>query len=408
MGCESCGQQNGQTPKGCRSNGHCLKGGCTRKNSFDWLSALDLHDPMDMGLVEVSFKNGSRTDFYYNSDRLDVHTGDMVVVEAQGGVDVGRLNLTGELVRLQMKKKRVNRDSIHFKLLRKANIRDIEKLQSARKLEYDTLVQARVIAKSLGLKMKLGDIEYRADKRKATFYYTADGRVDFRELVKSYARAFKIKVEMRQIGARQESARIGGIGACGRELCCSTWLSDFKSVSTSAARYQNIAINQAKLSGQCGRLKCCLNYELSTYLDALKDFPKKADVLYSELGKARLVKMDIFKGLLYYVYQNEGRSGEMIVLSKERVAEIQQMNKNGERPDSLKDVRLEEPSKPRTDFEDNLTGVIELPPEKRRRKSRRKKGRQGKSSTSGKRRRNVKNQRNRPNNADGRSRQKGA
>ncbi len=368
MGCESCGQVNAGTPKGCQSKGNCSKGGCTRKNSFDWLSKLDFHDPLDMHMVEVSFKDGSRTDFYLNSDRIDVHTGDLVVVESQGGTDVGRLNLSGELVRLQMKKKKVHASAVQFKVLRKANERDLEKLESARNLEYQTLVQARVIAKSLGLKMKIGDIEYRADKRKATFYYTADGRVDFRELVKSYAQAFKVKVEMRQIGARQESARIGGIGSCGRELCCSTWLSDFKSVSTSAARYQNIAINQTKLSGQCGRLKCCLNYELDTYLDALKGFPKKADYLITEAGKAKLIKMDIFKGMMFYAYQNTDRGTVMIALTKERVSEIQQMNKKGQKPEELLDKYDVQIVEDKTDFDENLTGVIDLPPEKRKKR----------------------------------------
>ena len=373
MGCESCGQINGENPKGCQSKGNCLTGGCTRKNAYDWLSRLDLHDPMDMHIVEVSFKNGSRTDFYLNADRLDVHTGDQVVVESNGGTDLGRINLSGELVRLQMKKKKIHRDAVHFKVLRLANTRDLEKLASARKLEHQTLVQARVISKSLGLDMKIGDIEYRADKRKATFYYTAEGRVDFRELVKSYAQAFKVKVEMRQIGVRQESARIGGIGSCGRELCCSTWLSDFKSVSTSAARYQNIAINQTKLSGQCGRLKCCLNYELDTYMDALKGFPKKADYLLTEVGKARLMKMDIFKGLMFYAYVNNERGMALIPLSKERAIEIQSMNKKGLKPEELIDKTSANIEEAPTDFDDNLTGVIDLPPEqKKRRKSRKK------------------------------------
>ena len=246
-------------------------------------------------------------------------TGDMVVVEASNGYDVGRVSLSGELVRLQMKKKRVNEDRVVSKVIRIANERDLEKLEEARSKEQRAMVRARVIARLLGLQMKIGDVEYQGDNRKATFYYTADGRVDFRELVRSFANEFRVKIEMRQIGSRQESGRIGGLGPCGRELCCSTWLSNFKSVSTSAARYQNLAINQTKLSGQCGRLKCCLNYELDSYLDALDDFPKRADVLKTADYRYELLKTDIFKGIMYYIQKLERGRGPVIAINKDRV-----------------------------------------------------------------------------------------
>ena len=243
------------------------------------------------------------------------------------------------------------------------------------------MVQARAISRSLGLDMKVGDVEFQGDKRKATFYYTADGRVDFRELVRSYAKEFKVKIEMRQIGARQESARIGGIGACGRELCCSTWLSDFKSVSTTAARYQNISINQTKLSGQCGRLKCCLNYELDSYVDALEDFPRKADHIKTKKGRASLIKTNIFKGLLFYSYDDPMLRGPMVALSKQRVKDIQAMNKSGEYPEDLLDVeamlKQEQEKSAKVEFAD-VTGDIELPETKRRRKGNNKNKRKGK------------------------------
>lgn len=378
MGCTSCSSGSKGTPKGCGDKGNCNTGGCNKRNTFDWINTLELSDPLEFNMVEVSFKKGSRKDFYIKKDYHQCNTGDMVLVESSSGYDVGEVSLSGELVRLQMKKRRVAPDRIQHNVIRKANFRDLEKLKEARSLEKQALVSARVIARSLGLDMKVGDVEYQGDKRKATFYYTAEGRVDFRELVKSYAREFKVKIEMRQIGARQESARIGGIGACGRELCCSTWLSDFRTVTTTAARYQNIAINQTKLSGQCGRLKCCLNYELDAYMDALEDFPRKADAIKTKKGKAILIKTNIFKGLLYYTYIDPMLRGPMVALSKQRVKDIQEMNKNGEFPEELQDVatiaRIEEESKVNEEvtFAD-VTGEIELPDHKRRRKKRSKK-----------------------------------
>jgi len=330
-------------------------------------------DTYDFNVIEVSFKNGARKGFYYNPPYIRVITGDMVVVEAKsGGFDVGRVSLSGELVKLQMKKKRVREDNFFQSVVRTANERDLEKLQEARDAERDTMITARVIARELKLNMKVGDVEYQGDKRKVTIYYTADGRVDFRELIRFYAKEFKVKIEMRQIGARQESARIGGIGSCGRELCCSTWLSGFRSVSTAAARYQNIAINQSKLSGQCGRLKCCLNYELDTYLDALKDFPKRADRVETEVGVAYLVKTDIFKGAMYYAYRNQPFS-KVHQLDKERVKEIQKMNKKGKKPAELIDYNKVELALADTEDETgfvDVTGQIELPPEERKKRRR--------------------------------------
>ncbi len=380
MGCSSCGT----SPGGCKNNGHCASGGCNRLNTFDWLSNIDMPDTYDFNIIEVSFKNGARKGFYYNPPYIRLLTGDMVVVEAKsGGFDVGRVSLSGELVKMQMKKKRVREDNFFQSVVRKANERDLEKLQEARDTERDTMIKSRVIARNLGLNMKIGDVEYQGDKRKVTVYYTADGRVDFRELIRHYAKEFKVKIEMRQIGARQESARIGGIGSCGRELCCSTWLSGFRSVSTAAARYQNIAINQSKLSGQCGRLKCCLNYELDTYLDALKDFPKRADRLETEVGVAYLVKTDIFKGLMYYAYRDQPFS-KTHQLDKERVKEIQKLNKKGKKPPELIDynrVEMEfarQAEEEETGFVD-VTGQIELPPEEKKRR----RGRDGKRRSSG-------------------------
>lgn len=386
MGCTGCSVSQNGKPGGCGSNGKCMtngcaSGGCNRLNTFDWLSDMEIEDVAPFDLVEVSFKNGSRKGFYRKQEHVQVVTGDMVVVETGTGYDVGRISLSGELVRLQMKKKRTNEESVVHGVLRRANERDLERLQEAREMEIPTMIQARAIARTLGLDMKIGDVEYQGDIRKATFYYTADGRVDFRELIRHFAKEFRVKVEMRQIGARQESARIGGIGSCGRELCCSTWLSDFKSVSTGAARYQNLAINQAKLSGQCGRLKCCLNYELDTYLDALDHFPEQAETLKTAAGTAVLVKTDIFKGLMYYAYEHENGRGKIYPLLLEQVKLIKKMNDAGERPADLGDGLPQQPAlsgkedgEPAVDFED-VTGVFELPDEKRKKKKKKKKNR---------------------------------
>jgi cell fate regulator YaaT (PSP1 superfamily) len=375
MACATC--QNG-SPLGCQNSGHCATGGCNKLNTYDWLSTYDFEDPTGTDIVEISFKKGARKEFFRNHPHHPANIKDIVVVDTGTGYDVGQLSLAGELVRLQMKKKRVKEQSITYPVIRVANDRDIERLNEFRGLEQQAMVRARAIAGTLGLEMKICDVEYRGDGRKATFYYTAEGRVDFRELVRLYAKEFQVKIEMRQIGARQESSRIGGIGSCGRELCCSTWLTDFKSVNTHAARYQNLSINQAKLSGQCGRLKCCLNYELDTYMEAMEEFPQDVDMLKFQGGRASLLKIDIFKRLLYYSVEMEKGRNSMAALSLDRVAEIKALNAKGQFPDQLQDpasVAEEE----QMDFAD-VTGDIELPDH---RKSKKKKKRKPHSSRPG-------------------------
>lgn len=337
-------------------------------NTYDWLSSMGVDDINGTDIVEVSFKNGARKQFFRNPTQPRCITGDMVLVDVGGGYDIGRISLSGELVNMQMKKRRVGADAVTQDVIRKANERDLERLQEAREAELPMMVRARAVARTLSLNMKIGDLEFQGDKRKATFYYTATGRIDFRELIRHYAKEFRIKVEMRQIGARQEAARIGGIGVCGRELCCSTWLTDFKSVSTSAARYQNLAINQSKLSGQCGRLKCCLNYELDTYLDALEHFPRHADRIETEAGRAILVKTDIFKGLMFYTY--EKNRGKFYALTVAQVKEMQALLSQGIRPTELSEtlvVVTNDDGDEEAGYAD-VTGAVELPDEKRRKK----------------------------------------
>ena len=296
MGCGSCGIK----PNGCKSNGGCNTGSCNRLNTYDWLYNMPVADiDSSCKVVEISFNNGSRKDFFRNVTLQQFEKGDMVSVEGVSGFDVGEVSLTGEIVRLQMKKRNVKEENPEMKkILRRSSDRDLEIWKQNKTREPQAIIRSRAIAKQLKLEMKISEVEMQADGRKATFFYIADGRVDFRELIKVYAGEFKLKVEMRQIGARQESAKVGGIGSCGRELCCATWLTDFKSVNTAAARYQNLSINQTKLSGQCGRLKCCLNYELDTYLDALQGFPDNCDTIQVTKGTANLIKRDIFRNRL--------------------------------------------------------------------------------------------------------------
>lgn len=373
MAC-GCSTTSGCKPTGCNSNGGCSTGGCNRKNTYDWLSDLDIPDPSSYDVVEISFKHGSRKSFYRCPSNLHLNTGDMVAVESNTGYDVGRISLSGELVRLQMRKKRATEKHVIYNVLRRANERDLERLSEARELEMPTLVRARAIAASLGLDMKIGDVEFQGDKRKVTFFYTAEGRIDFRELIRHYAGEFRSKIEMRQIGARQEAGMIGGLGPCGRELCCSTWLTDFKSVTTHAARYQNLAINQAKLSGQCGRLKCCLNYELDTYLEAIGEFPQDVDRLMTKEGRINLIKTDIFKGLMYYAYDRDQGRGKIYALDKEKVKTFVEMNKRGEQPEGLaSEAVIFNTQEDEHSFDDQVTGIVELPPDKKRSKSRRNK-----------------------------------
>lgn len=350
-------------------------------STFDWLSHLGLDDSRPTHYVEVSFKDGASKGFYRLKPGLQVYTGDNVAVETKSGYDVGRVTLSGELVRIQMRKKRTQEKHVHHEVLRIANLRDLDRMKEARQKEKGALVKARAIVRTTKVEMKVSDVEYQGDGRKLTIYYVAEKRVDFRELIRQFAHSFRTKIEMRQIGARQESARIGGIGSCGRELCCSTWLSDFQSVNTSAARYQDIAINQSKLSGQCGRLKCCLNYELDTYLEALEAFPKKADKLRTDAGLAILIKTDIFKQLMYYTYK-ENR-GALYSIPVEKVHEVIALNKEGKTVTDLKSLEVVTVREDEPIYED-VIGAVELPTErKRKRKNRKKKRRPNIAGKSG-------------------------
>lgn len=334
MGCSSC-SSGGGTPRGCKNNGTCSSGGCNKLDVFDFLGNMSLGEgvsPFDM--YEVRFKN-SRKGFFRNSNNLSLQVGDVVVVEASPGYDVGVVSVGGELARIQIRKKAPDLKPLESKkILRIANQAEIDKWIQGRTLEKDVMYQARSLAVNLKLEMKISDVEYQADLSKATFYYTAEGRVDFRQLIKDMADKFKIRVEMRQIGSRQEASRLGGIGSCGRELCCSTWLTDFRTVSTSAARYQQLSLNPQKLAGQCGKLKCCLNYELDMYMDAIKEFPKSDVRLKTEKGNAFHIKTDVFKRQMWFAY--EGEMG-LISLTPDKVKDIIKMNKDGKLPKDLKE-----------------------------------------------------------------------
>ncbi|MCF3110409.1 hypothetical protein LL912_16610 [Niabella sp. CC-SYL272] len=339
MGCSSCGTATGGKPNGCKSNGGCSTGGCNRMNTYDWLRNLPVANTEDFcNVVEISFSKGTRKDFYRNTTLQLFEKGDLVTVEGVSGFDVGEVSLTGEIVRLQMKKYGVKEENPDMKkILRMATERDLDQRRVNKEREPEAVIRSRAIAKQLNLNMKISQVEMQADGRKATFFYIADGRVDFRELIKVYAQEFKVKVEMRQIGARQEAGKVGGIGSCGRELCCSTWLTDFKSVNTTVARYQNLSINQTKLSGQCGRLKCCLNYELDTYLDALQGFPNDCDQLQVAKGTAYLIKKDIFKNLMWYSLPD---SNKQYPLTIERVRKIKSLNRQNIVPEELEPVEV--------------------------------------------------------------------
>lgn len=308
-------------------------------NVFDWLANLPFSDPESTcKVIEVSFNNGSRKDYYRNTTPLFFEKGEAIAVEGVSGFDVGTVNLTGELVRLQLKKNNVKEDNPEMrKVLRRATENDLQRLRETKAREKEVMIRSRAIARQLKLEMKVAEVEIQADGRKATFFYIADDRVDFRELIKIYASEFKVKVEMRQIGARQEAGKVGGIGSCGRELCCSTWLTEFKSVNTNAARYQNLSINQIKLSGQCGRLKCCLNFELDTYLDALQHFPDDCESIEIARGRAFLVKKDIFRNLMWYTLPD---STKQYPLTLERVKKIKSLNQQGIKPEELEAVEV--------------------------------------------------------------------
>ena len=329
-------------------------------NTHDWLRNLPMSDVASAcKVMEVSFSQGTRKDFYRNPNLQLFEKGDLIAVEGVSGFDVGEVSLTGEIVRLQMKKRSVKEDNPEMKkVLRVATDRDIETWKQNKAREPEAVIRSRAIARQLKLDMKISQVEMQADGRKATFFYIADGRVDFRELIKVYASEFKLKVEMRQIGARQEAGKVGGIGSCGRELCCSTWLTDFKSVNTAAARYQNLSINQTKLSGQCGRLKCCLNYELDTYLDALQHFPDNCDVIQVAKGNAFLIKKDIFKNLMWYTLPDSTKHYPVPI---ETVRKIKAQNLQGIIPDELGAVEVTS-SKPKEEEPEfvELVGQISL------------------------------------------------
>lgn len=333
MGCASCGTGGSA---GCQNNGHCSSGGCNKLNVFDWLSNMDVPAMHRFDVVEVRFKNG-RKEFFRNAKRLDIVTGDPVVVDVPNGHHIGYISLQGELVRLQMTKKGIKDDEEIREIYRKATSRDLERWDEARNKEESVMYRTKEIIQQTKLEMKLTDVEFQADGTKATFFYSAEGRVDFRELIKLLASEFKIRVEMRQISVRQEAGRIGGLGVCGRELCCSTWLTDFKNVSTSAARYQNLSLNPSKLSGQCGRLKCCLNYELDTYMEALKDIPEVESPLQTQRGAAKLQKTDIFRKIMWFGYDDDNNWHAVDV---ERVKEILELNKKGKKPSSLQENEI--------------------------------------------------------------------
>ena len=358
MSCASCSTSDG-SPRGCKSNGTCGTDSCNKLTVFDWLSNMQLPNGQEAcNIVEVRFKN-SRKAFYRKGKDISLSIGDLVATEAQSGHDIGQVTLTGELVRFQMKKKNISEKSEEvLKIYRKANQKDIDVWQAARDREEIIQKRAREIAIYLLLEMKISDVELQGDGSKATFYYTAEKRVDFRQLIKDMAQAFTIRVDMRQIGLRQEAARLGGIGSCGRELCCSTWLTDFRSVSTSAARYQQLSLNPQKLAGQCGKLKCCLNYELDSYRNALKSFPKMETKLQTEKGVGVCQKIDIFKGYLWYAYKGEWMNWHL--LTTDQANEIISMNKAEKPVSSLEDYAHEEKAEAPEKVFENVVGQDSL------------------------------------------------
>ena len=358
MGCNSCATSTNGQPKGCKNNGTCGTDGCNKLTVFDWLSNMQLPANMEpFSAAEVRFKNG-RKEFFQNPENLTLSIGDVIATEASPGHDIGIVTLTGELVRVQMKKKKIPlKVEALPKIYRKASQKDIDIWQGVRDKEADVQKRSREIAIRHGLQMKISDVEFQGDASKVIFYYTAEERVDFRELIKEFARTFSTRIEMKQVGFRQEAARLGGIGSCGRELCCSTWLTDFRSVNTSAARYQQLSLNPQKLAGQCGKLKCCLNYELDTYLEALESFPSTDTKLQTEKGYATCQKIDIFKGLLWYAYEKEFMNWHE--LTAEKANEIIELNKKGKKPIALEEYIIEV-SKPEKEPYTNVVGQDSL------------------------------------------------
>jgi cell fate regulator YaaT (PSP1 superfamily) len=361
MACTGCSSGADGKPAGCKSNGYCSTSGCNKLGVFDWLAGVPLPSgvqPFDG--VEVRFKN-TRKAFYRNNLGFQLMPGDLVTVDAAPGFDVGMVSLTGELVRAQMDRRRQNTDTYELRnILRKSSQADIDRWHAARKQEDPTLFASRAMVRDAGLDMKVTDVEYQGDGTKAIFYYTAEDRIDFRGIVRQMSDRFKIRVEMKQIGARQEAGRVGGIGSCGRELCCSTWLTDFRSVTTSAARYQQLALNPQKLAGQCGKLKCCLNYELDMYIEAIKSYPSQNAKLKTRQGTGTHIKTDIFSGKMWYGFKRPGEPFVMAGFPIETVRDILAQNKQGVEPEvdlNMVDEVIEEVKTP--DYE-NVVGQDEL------------------------------------------------
>ncbi|MDZ4759154.1 MAG: regulatory iron-sulfur-containing complex subunit RicT [Bacteroidota bacterium] len=341
MGCSSCGSggcSTGGCGTGCGNNDIKGTSGCNKLNVYDWLGGMKLppgHKPFN--IVEVRFK-GSRKEFFRNNNNIELYMGDPVIVDADNGFDIGHVSLKGELVKLQLKKYNIaDTDNRLKEIQRLPRENELVRYKEIKAEEAGMLQRARTVALQMGLQMKLSDIELQGDRKKVIFFYTAEDRVDFRELIKKYADEFRTRIEMRQIGYRQEASRLGGIGSCGRELCCSTWLTDFKMVTTSAARYQNLSMNPLKLQGQCGKLKCCLNYELDTYLEAWDNFPPNIEKLrlQTKQGVAFLQKTDILKQMMWFAYVREGVGSEWVALGVQEVKKVIELNKAGQSPETL-------------------------------------------------------------------------
>ena len=390
MGCGSCGNNNGSHSPGCGNNGACSTGSCNKLNVYNWLTDMVLpEDYKPFNIVEVRFK-GSKKQFYRNTNNLELFTGEKVIVDSDIGYDVGEISLAGELVKLHLKKYGVEEDNSEMRNIRSIATEDqVKKYQDYKDKEQKTLEEARTIALQLRLKMKISDIEFQGDGKKVTFYYTSEGRVDFRELIRRYASSFKSRIQMLQVSYREEASRLGGIGSCGRELCCSTWLTDYKVVSMGAAKTQNLSINMLKLSGQCGRLKCCLNYELETYHEAFNQFPNDKVLLKTESGVASLRKIDILKGTAWYCYE---KSFDWIPVDVKRVNEIIALNKEGKTPITLSDTALGAEIAFKTlEFKDDLLGDTDLTRMDDKNKKSRGKGGNSRNNKSGNRNSNSRN-----------------
>ncbi len=323
-------------------------------NTFDWLGNMDIPVHMRFNIVEVRFKGG-RKEYFRNINNLELYAGDMVVCEMPNGHHIGSVSLQGDLVRLQMKRKQIPVNDEIKSIFRKATTKDLEKHTQSMARDLPAMYRTREIVRELKLNMKMSDVEFQSDNTKATFFYSSEERVDFRELIKLLANEFRVRVEMRQISLRQEAGRLGGIGSCGRELCCSTWINDFKNISTSAARYQNLSLNPSKLSGQCGRLKCCLNYELETYMDALKDIPKVDTNLKTQKGEASLQKTDIFRKIMWFGFSQEANWYPVAIPD---VIRIMEMNKKGIVPESLEILEPPVPVKKGEKRSENLNSDL--------------------------------------------------